>query len=64
MSTGSDFTRARMVAQEKIEQLEAENAALKIERNRYRVVLEDIALSNDQWPGYKAREALEKEAQP
>lgn len=45
-------------------ELKAENAALKIERNRYKVALEDIALANDQWPGYKAREVLSKEAQP
>lgn len=47
-----------------IKELQRENAELKIERNRYKVALEDIALANDQWPGYKAREVLGKEAQP
>ena len=46
-----------------IERLERENGALKIERNRYKVALQDIADASGEWAGDKAREVLGKEAQ-
>lgn len=49
--------------------VETENAALKIERNRLRVVLQDIADASGfdnigKWARNKAKDALRKEAQP
>jgi hypothetical protein len=50
-------------------ELERENAALKIERNRLRVVLQDIADASGfdnigNWARNKAKDALAKEAKP
>lgn len=45
-------------------ELERENVALKIERNRYKVALQDIADASGEWAGDKAREVLEKGGQP
>ena len=47
-----------------IERLERENGALKIERNRYKVALQDIADASGEWAGDKAREVLGKEGKP
>lgn len=45
----------------KVERLERENAELKIERNRYRIALEDIAQASDEWAGDRARRELGRE---
>lgn len=56
-------------AAEEIVNLRRENTALKIERNRLRVVLQDIADASGfdnigNWARNKAKNALAKEAQP
>lgn len=49
---------------QKVQQLERENAALRIERNHYRIALEDIAWESDEWAGDRARRELDREAKP
>lgn len=53
----------------KIGELQHKNAAIKVERNRLRVALQDIADASGfdnigNWAQNKAKEALAKEAQP
>lgn len=56
--------RVTRIYTDEINRVLDERDELKIERNRYKVALQDIADASGEWAGDKAREVLRKEAQP